>query len=203
MVTKHFLPRDSARSEKVDETAARDICGRYLPRLVRVARRALGNAPRRAEDEEDAAQNALHSFFRGVRDGRFATLHHDDNLWPLLYRITQRKAINLRNRQLSQKRGRGTVRGDSVFEDPRENHTPSGLDQLETLRPSHESVIDTRDQYQQLLRRLDSKTLRDVAEMKLRGYTNAEIAETLGVVERTVERKLREIRRQTSNDQAP
>ena len=129
-------------------------------------------------------------FFRGVRDGRFAGDDHDNRLWPLLYRITLRKAINLRNRQLTQKRGRGAVRGDSVFIETSEVHAPIGLDQLEALTPSHESIIDTRDQYDHLLRRLNSKTLRDVAEMKLRGYTNAEIAETLGVVERTVERKL-------------
>ena len=63
MVTKRFPPRATDGFGEWDERSARDICGRYLPRLVRVARQALGNAPRRAEDEEDAAQSALHSFF--------------------------------------------------------------------------------------------------------------------------------------------
>jgi RNA polymerase sigma factor (sigma-70 family) len=195
---KRLMHREAHHLDDLVERYAQRICIQYLPRLIRVARQALGNAPMRAEDEEDAAQSALHSFFRGVRDGRLTRLHHDENVWPLLYRITVRKAINVRNRQLSKKRGRGNVRGDSVLDRPGDIHTPAGLDRLEARVRSHESIIDARDQYEQMLRRLDSDALRDVAELKLQGYTNAEIAERLGVVERTVERRLRAIRRQAS-----
>jgi DNA-directed RNA polymerase specialized sigma24 family protein len=156
----------------------------------------LGKSPRRAEDEEDAAQSALHSFFCGTRTGRFPGWRAEENLWPLLFRITQRKAINLRKRQLSQKRGCGRVRGDSVFYHRLDQSDAGGADGFESPAPPHEAIVDTRDQYEYLLDRLNDRVLRLVAKMKMLGYTNAEIAMKLGVVERTVERKLGLIRRQ-------
>jgi DNA-directed RNA polymerase specialized sigma24 family protein len=47
-----------------------------------------------------------------------------------------------------------------------------------------------------LLGLLDDDSLRQIARLKLEGYTNEEIAERLGIVERTVERRLNRIRRQ-------
>ena len=44
--------------------------------------------------------------------------------------------------------------------------------------------------------------LRTVARLKLAGYTSQEIADQLGVVEWTVERKLRLIRNQWANDES-
>jgi DNA-directed RNA polymerase specialized sigma24 family protein len=45
---------------------------------------------------------------------------------------------------------------------------------------------------------LEDDELRAIARLKLEGFTNPEIAERLGVVERTVERRLNRIRRQWS-----
>jgi DNA-binding NarL/FixJ family response regulator len=50
-----------------------------------------------------------------------------------------------------------------------------------------------------LLERLD-ESLRPIARMKLEGYTNTEISAKLGVVERTVERRLNLIRRIWTQD---
>jgi DNA-directed RNA polymerase specialized sigma24 family protein len=50
------------------------------------------------------------------------------------------------------------------------------------------------EEWQRLLDRLGDNTLRSVAIKKMEGHTNDEIAGLLGVVPRTVERKLRLIR---------
>lgn len=50
------------------------------------------------------------------------------------------------------------------------------------------------EECQRLLDSLGDETLRNVALWKMEGYTNDEIAERLGCVTRTVERKLEMIR---------
>ena len=49
----------------------------------------------RGTDEEDIVQNAFHSFFQGVANGRFLSQLDDrDNLWRLLVVITARKCCS-------------------------------------------------------------------------------------------------------------
>ena len=98
-----------------DDQAQQEIWKRYFQRLIGLARFKLGDAPRRAKDEEDVAVSALNCFFAGVGDGKFPELRDRTNLWPLLAKITARKAINQRRDALRQKRGGGQVRGESLF----------------------------------------------------------------------------------------
>jgi DNA-directed RNA polymerase specialized sigma24 family protein len=50
------------------------------------------------------------------------------------------------------------------------------------------------EQCQRLMGLLPDDALRDIARRRLAGYTNAEIAASLGVMERTIERRLALIR---------
>ena len=61
-----------------DEAAAQQLWERYYRRLVGLARKRLRTSRRREADEEDVAQNAFHSFFRGVGRGRFPRLGDRD-----------------------------------------------------------------------------------------------------------------------------
>jgi DNA-directed RNA polymerase specialized sigma24 family protein len=175
------------------DTAQVQLWDRYFSRLVGLARKKLGDAPRRAEDEEDAALSALDSFFRGVDEGHFPKLSDRTNLWPLLARITIRKAINQRTRLLRKKRFAGQ-RGDSVFDKHGASSRAQGFDELPGDEPTPEFVARLNEETVLLLDRLCDTTLREVAVSKMYGCTNAEIATKLGVVERTVERKLERIR---------
>jgi DNA-directed RNA polymerase specialized sigma24 family protein len=56
------------------------------------------------------------------------------------------------------------------------------------------------DECRRLLELLGDATLRSVAVWKMEGYTNAEIADKLGCVPVTVERKLQLIRRVWANE---
>ena len=60
--------------------------------------------------------------------------------------------------------------------------------------PSPEFAAEVAEECRRLLDELGAEELQAVALAKLEGYSNAEIAVRLGVVERTVERKLRVIR---------
>jgi hypothetical protein len=93
-----------------DSDAARQLWGRYIADLVRLARAKLRDSLRTVADEEDVALSAFDSFCRGVKLGRYPLLEDRDNLWRLLVTITARKAADQVQREHRQKRGRGRIR---------------------------------------------------------------------------------------------
>ncbi len=179
-----------------DDQAAQQIVERYFDPLMRAAAKKLGGAPRGAEDEEDVVINALDSFIRRARKQGFPQLKDRNNLWLLLLKITERKAINQRKRQLAQKRGGGQVVAEGALRRPHTEKGPGRLTYIPASDPTPQTYAEFNEQCQNLFASLGSDLLRTVARMKLEGHTNAEIAEELGVVERTVERKLKLIREQ-------
>ena len=92
-----------------DQVAAQQLWERYFEGLVTFARRKLGSVPRAIDDEEDIALSAFGSFCRQASAGRFPQLHDRDDLWKLLFTITERKLINHQKYSQRQKRGGGQV----------------------------------------------------------------------------------------------
>jgi DNA-directed RNA polymerase specialized sigma24 family protein len=177
-----------------DEYAAQLVFDRYFVQLVQVAANRLGGVPRGAEDEEDAAISALDSFIQRARNNEFPELKDRHNLWLLLLKITERKAINLLKRQLALKRGNGKVLGEGVLRSAGDDSDQMGLAAIQGPIPTPEFIAELKEQYRIQLKKLKSEELRTVARLRLQAYTCKEIAVQLGVVERTVERKLRLIR---------
>ena len=93
-----------------DPAAAQPLWERYYRRLVALARKKLQAARRRAADEEDVVQNAFHSFFRALAQGRFPQLDDRDSLWRLLVVITANKALKQLTHEGRRKRGGGIDR---------------------------------------------------------------------------------------------
>jgi RNA polymerase sigma factor (sigma-70 family) len=177
-----------------DSQAAFALWDRCYEPVVRVARQKLNGVPRRAFDEEDVALSALHVFMEGVQAGRFHPRRDGRGLWQLLLTITTRKALLYRRREMQQKRGGGEVRGDSVFlRRDGDNSAFCGLQQQLTVDDSPDQ-LDVLEQAEQLVDALPDESHRRIARLRLAGYTNEEIARTLGCVRRTVERKLERIR---------
>jgi RNA polymerase sigma factor (sigma-70 family) len=170
-----------------DSGAAEAIWRRYFANVVRLARQRLAGASRRAADEEDVALSALNSFYSGVANGRFPELADRDNLWRLLVVITARKAADHRVHEQRKKRG-----GDAT--------ATHELDELASATPSPELLAEMSEECERLFARLDDPALQQVALFKLEGWTTEEIAEELGCVARTVERKLNLIRKKWSGD---
>ncbi|HEX5273343.1 MAG TPA: ECF-type sigma factor [Gemmataceae bacterium] len=178
-----------------DGLAAQRLWEGYFPRLVGLARKKLRAMPRRVTDEEDVALSAFDSFCRGANQGRFPRVTGRDDLWPLLVTITARKALQALRHQGRQKRGGGNVRGDSAFQAaPAGGQEEPGLEQVVGSEPTPEFAAQMAEECQRLLGQLSAGDLREVAVMKMEGYSNEEIAAKLGCVPRTIERKVALIR---------
>jgi DNA-directed RNA polymerase specialized sigma24 family protein len=177
-----------------EANAAQQLTEVFYRRLVGLARQRLGQTPRGPADEEDVALSALSSFFEGIAKGRFPQLSDRDDLWRLLVHITVRKAIDQINYERRKRR-----RPDSVVQVWAEathddSDAEAGWAQVVGNEPTPEFAAQFAEEYERRLHSLDSTELRSVAVWKLEGYSNVEIAQKLGCVERSVERKLRLIR---------
>jgi RNA polymerase sigma factor (sigma-70 family) len=177
-----------------DHEAAALLWQRYYPRMVALARQKLKGSPRRMADEEDAALSAFDSFCRRAEGGQFPDLKDRDGLWTLLVVLTARKAADLLRHHHREKRGEGRVHGDSALK-PADGDSPGGFDDLPGDEPTPEEAALLAEEVENLLSRLRTPELRQIAVWKLEGHTNAEIAAKLRCSEPTVERRLAMIRR--------
>lgn len=175
-----------------DADAQARVWERYFGRLVEFAKQRLAPKIRRVTDGDDVAASAMFSFYDGLAAGRFALADRGE-LWRLLLTITSRKAVSASRRERSQKRGGGAQRGESVFLREGEEAI-GGIGGIADDAPTPEMEVMVAENCQRLLAILPDESLRRVAVLRLEGYTSDEIAEKLGVVTRTVTRKLDLIR---------
>jgi DNA-directed RNA polymerase specialized sigma24 family protein len=195
-----------AALESGDEVAAQRLWTHYYARMVALAARKLQGVNRRVADEEDVALSAFDSFCQGVQAGRFPAITDRHDLWRLLVVITARKAADLSQHNRRQKRGSGTVRGDSALLHDANGEGRDGRGawgQVVGSEPTPEFSCQVREELDRLLALLNDSTLSAVALAKLDGHTNDEIARQLNVVPRTVERKLALIRQCWSQENRP
>jgi DNA-directed RNA polymerase specialized sigma24 family protein len=173
--------------KKGDRGGAQRLWETYFHRLVALARSRLGALAGFASDEEDVALSAFKSLLLRAERGQFPRLEDRDDLWQLLYVITVRKAVDLVKRERARFRGGGAVSRLTDLDEHR-------FDFILSSEPTPELAAQVAEQCRLLLDALGDETLRRVALWKMEGHTNKEVAEKLGVVEQTVERKLRRIR---------
>jgi DNA-directed RNA polymerase specialized sigma24 family protein len=178
-----------------DEAAVRSLWERYCDRLVRLARRKIRNTGRRVADEEDVALSAFHSLCVGARRGRFPALADRDGLWGLLVFITAQKAADSVAYARRKKRGGGKVRGHSALDAGPAGSHEGGFERVLSQSPGPATLNVWAEEYGRLLDRLGDETLRQVAELRVCGYTVEEIADRLGLARRTVHRKIDLIRK--------
>jgi DNA-directed RNA polymerase specialized sigma24 family protein len=184
-----------------DRAAAQKLWERYFLRLVGLARAKFQGAPRPAADEEDVALSAFDSFCRGAEHGRFPQLSDRDNLWRLLVTITARKAYQLARHEGCQKRGGHAVVGEGALPGPDDSLAEAqGMEQFLSREPTPEFAAQVAEEFRRRLESLPQPELRAVAQWKMEGYTNEEIASKLGCAVRSVERRLRVIRSCWSHD---
>jgi DNA-directed RNA polymerase specialized sigma24 family protein len=172
-----------------DPAAVEQLWKRYFEHLVALAHRRLQGTARVAANEEDVALSAFDSFCRAAAAGRFPQLADRDSLWRLLVTLTLRKAGHLARHEGRRKRGGAAA----VTPGPGEGPT---LEDIPSSEPDPAFAVEMAEQCESLLRRLAARDpkLREIAELRLEGYTVKEIAPRVGYVERTVKRKLDRIR---------
>jgi RNA polymerase sigma factor (sigma-70 family) len=183
-----------------DRAAVQKLWEGYYRRLVGIARKKLGEVPRRAADEEDGALSAFASFCRGAEAGRFPQLQDRDDLWQVLVMITARKATDLIAHESRDKRDWRRLQEHLAGEG---NASASLLRELFSQEPDPAFAVEVADECEHLLSRLPSDELRQIALDKLEGYTNEEIAAQIELAPATVERRLRLIRKHWASDVAP
>ena len=175
-----------------DAEAAGQLWQRYFQRLVELARAKLRTAPRGAADEEDVALSAFKSLCLGAARDRFAQLEDRHDLWQLLAMITVRKVADQFAYEGRQKRGGGRTRDEAWLDN---GGGQRGLEHVVSNEPSPEWIASMSEECDRLLALLPDDSLREVALLKIQGYTQHEIAAKLGCARRTVARKLDVIRK--------
>jgi DNA-directed RNA polymerase specialized sigma24 family protein len=175
--------------------AAKHLWERYFDRLVRLARKKLhAQAGGAAEDEEDAALCAIDTFCRRIARGRFPQLADRHGLWPLLAKITVRKALSQIERHGAIKRGGGWLVDEAGLGGGDRPEASAGLDGFVGREPSPVGFASAAEEYQRLRSRLGNDSLRLVLDLSLDGYSPDEIAARIGRSVKTVGRKLDVIR---------
>jgi RNA polymerase sigma factor (sigma-70 family) len=174
-----------------NEEASRRIWKRYFQQLIGFARAKLKNFPRRVADEEDVVVSVLERLCRCAQEGKLPYVGDRDDLWRLLLVMTSRKAVSLLRREHANKRGGG----QSPLSDE------EGLAGIACREPSPQVVAEMVESWERLLSRLGDDEMRTIAIYKMEGHSNEEIAERIGRVPRTVERRLQRIRALLSSDE--
>jgi DNA-directed RNA polymerase specialized sigma24 family protein len=192
MSTEGSITHWIAGLKEGEAAAAEQLWQQYFHRLVGLARTKLGLRPRSVADEEDVALSAFKSLCLGAAEGRFPQLRDRDGLWPLLVALTAHKAQDLVKYERRLKRGGGRQ--------PSGTRADAGLDDVLSREPTPEFSAMVAENCARLMERLDAGP-RQIAQLKLEGYTNREIAERLGCGLRTVERRLELIRRTWDQDE--
>ncbi len=170
--------------------AANELWARFFPRLQGLARKTLSGYPQRMADAEDAAQSAFISFWQRAEKGEFGEDLDRHNLWNLLGVITVRKALKQIERERTQKRGGGLVRGESELAgDQSLAGAEFRLDETLAELPAQEFDLHCEE----LLLKLNEE-LRGIALLRLWGWSTPEIAEQLQCTERKIQRKLELVR---------
>ena len=173
--------------------AQQELWNRYFARLAGLARSRMPLDSRRAADEEDVALSALDSFFRRADGGEFPHLADRTGLWPLLARITVFKAIQRVEHERALKRGRARTIRESELQTNTIAEPPT-LEDIVGTDPTPELAVQLEEQFHRLMGGIKEEPLRRIAQLKLEGYQNTEIAKELKVGLRTIERKLARIR---------
>lgn len=178
-----------------DEDAIAKLWEDYFQKLVRVASRRLPSNLKRSGDEEDVALSAFHSFIAGIRRDQYPDLSGPDNLWGLLITLTSRKAHAHMRHQTRQKRGGGSVRGESVFIDAANLDRGGGIGGVGSPEGNPDIHAELAEACEELLAQLGDDQLRQIAVMRMDGYLVDEIAQNLTMSKRAVERRLQLIRK--------
>ncbi len=168
-----------------DEQAAGKLFQRHANQLLELARQRISQRFASRVDPEDVVQSVFRTFFKRARQGEF-TLREKDDLVKLLVRITVYKTLRQiafhqqAKRDARQESGTGEVNQDQLLAVMSKGATPEEavifLDELETFL-DQQSPTDCK-----------------ICEMRIEGYSNAEIAEALGINERRIRRLMERLR---------
>ena len=172
------------RYQAGDDDAARKLFDRYCEQLMRLAKRRIGQRMASRFDPEDVIQSAFRTFFVHLKDGDFS-FEREDDLFKLLVRLTVRKTLRRIQYHLAGKRNPNVeVAGGGDDGDP--------FDRVAGHEPTPDVAVAMVDELEDFMKRLKPFE-RSVLELKIQGYTSAEIAEKLNTYDRKVRRVIERV----------
>jgi RNA polymerase sigma factor (sigma-70 family) len=187
-ITRWIAGLKRGEAEKVQR-----LWERYSARLTELARQRLRGASTRSADEEDIAASVFHALCRGAAAGRLEKINGRDDLWWLLLAMTRKKVIDHIRREMAEKRGGGRLYSEAELQ-TQEGSGTFNLDDLIGGEPTPEVLTILEEEHQRLLALLPDDRMKKIANARIEGYTNPEIAGELKISTRSVERKLQIIR---------
>ena len=192
------VTRDAADLRSPDllvrEQAARRIWERFEPRLLDLVKRRLNPKIRVREDEHDVLQSMFKSFF-GMQPGHDKPpLASRGELWKFLVWMAMCKVANAANKHQAHRRDvrREQPLGLPDFSDPLLASWMAEVSDRGRLSPEEAAI--SREEFDRLLLQL-AEPLQQIFVWRLQGYTNSEIARMINRTERTVELKMKIIRK--------
>ncbi len=192
------MPDDSsfdvllARLRNGDQSAAAAIYHRFGQRLIALARCRLDQRLQQKVGAEDVVQSAFKSFFPRHAAGQYDgyDLHNWDDLWALLVVITLRKC----SRKVDHFFGPKHDLRREVLPVASQDSSAAEWEAL-AAGPTPAEEVQLADLVQQIMSDLTERE-REVLQLRLQGYTAAEIAEQIDRTGFTVHYILRRIRKQ-------
>jgi len=183
------VPTDKSSSDLIerwrdgDADAAALLYERYTNQLAQLVRNHLNQKLATRFDPEDVVQSVMRSMFRRTQAGSFE-FDEDDDVWKLLVTIALNK---VRNKARFNRAAKRDAR--------RETSLNATENSDEWLVPKLGRVPDasTAVEFADLLEQFEPRE-RDLLRLRLEGYSQDEIAEELGVTDRTIRRLLSRIR---------
>src|SRR5262245_65901174 len=136
------------RLQAGERNVIQGLCERYYRSVVALARRRLGDLPRRAADEEDVALSAFDSFCRAAEQGRFPRLEDRGDLWQVLIVLTARKAADLVEHEARARRDFRRAEGCDANEGGRD------LVELVSREPDPAFAVQVAEECRRLLARV-------------------------------------------------
>jgi DNA-directed RNA polymerase specialized sigma24 family protein len=177
-----------------DDQAGSKLWAHFFHRLREIARPKLRPRTRPVYDEDDAAQSAFHSVCAGIIAGRFPDLHDRQSLWRLMLVITAQKVSNRHRYDQQQRRDVRRNLSDSIFANS-EDEVVAAHHRLASREPTPEFAAEFVEVCERLFQSLEDSTLKEIATLKMEGYTDTEVADRLQCSRRTVQRRLVIVRR--------
>lgn len=174
------------RARSGDESAMAALVERYEPEVRMVARIRLGAVLRRHLDSVDLVQSVHKSLMLGLRADRY-DISTPEQLIALALTIVRRK-VSRQWRKL--KRQQSLSGGGSEAED-----LPSLIATLSASDSDPAQIASIREATAHVLSRVNETETR-VIELRLEGYTTAEVARRLGLDADVLRVKLSRLRRQ-------
>lgn len=180
--------------QRGDKSATRKIWEHFVGQLCVAMQQKLHPETRRAYDEEDAAISAFRSFCHGVEQGRFPDLSDRHSLWRLLLVIASRKVTSRHRYDLRQRRDVRKNLEESLFYSS-DGSGAASLAQFTSREPTPELQAEFLETSSEFFKRLDNSELREIAQLKIEGLTDGEIAAQLNLSRQAVQRKMERVRR--------